>query len=902
MAWHHSVGTAIRALLDTVVRRRRVESELDEEMRFHLDMEAERNAAAGMSPEIARRTAARDFGGVERHKEAVRDERGARWFEDLGQDVHYALRVLRRRLAFTVVAGLTLALGIGATTTLFGVVKAVLLTPLPYGRAESVAVVWSAWKGFDQTWLSYDEWEAYTTEIPAFDDIALFTDNSISLTDGDEPERIRAGFVTHNAFRTLAASPILGRTFTPEEDRPNGPRVVLLGHRLWQRRYEGDPSVVGRDIQIGGQATMVVGVMPEGFRLPLDYSAAGPTEAWLPLATDAASNSAAPGPAVSPEGMNHGYNAVARLAPGATVQQANAQLRSLVAQWVRDGPYPAEMQFRAFAVPVEEQVTGRIRQALLIVFGAVGLVLLIACTNVAGLLLVRGEQRRRELAVRVALGAGVRRLTRQLLTETLVLAGLGGALGVGLAGLGVWLVRQNAPAALARVAETRLDPVVLLFAVGMSLLAAVLSGVLPALQATNVAPASELKEGGRATTTGLGRLRWRQTLVAAEVALAVVLVVGAGLMVRSVSNLFAIDAGIRPEGVLTMRLTTPATWYPDSVRVTSFYDELRRRVSAIPGVEAVGAARLLPLATEMGDWGLEIEGYTPPPGEGTPGDWQVVTPGYFEAMGLRRIAGRFFDERDAMTAPLVMIVNQRFAEKYFAGRDPLGGRVRIGGSPDSAFATIVGVVANVRHNALTQEVKAQFYAPHGQFAVAPGNTSRSMSLVVRTSGEPNTLVTPVRAVIREMDPRLPVSEVRTMEDVVGQSIAEPRFAMGLLGLFGVLALVLSAIGIFGIVSQVVTARSHEFGIRAALGATPRDIVMLSLGTGVRQTLAGLAVGVVAALLLTRAMTGLLHGVAPTDPITFAIVIVVTAAVAIAASVIPARRAGKADPTVVLHEG
>ncbi|HJU64667.1 MAG TPA: ABC transporter permease, partial [Gemmatimonadaceae bacterium] len=661
MAWYHSIGSALQALTHTIFGRRQVERELDEEMRFHLDMEAERNRAAGMAPEVARRTAARDFGGVERYKEEVRDERGARWFEDLGQDVHYALRVLRRRAGFTVVAALTLALGIGATTTLFGVVKAVLLTPLPYGRPESVAVVWAAWKGFDQTWLSYDEWEAFTTEIPAFADIALFNDGSISFTDGDEPERVRAGFVTHNTFRTLEARPMIGRTFTPEEDRPNGPRVIVLGHELWQRRYGGDPTVVGRDVQIGGEATTVVGVMPRGFRLPLDFAAAGPSEAWLPLATDAASNSAAPGPAMSPDGMNHGYNSVARLAPGATVEQANAQLRSLVASWVRDGPYPAEMQFRAFTVPVEEQVTGRIRQALLIVFAAVGLVLLIACTNVAGLLLVRGEQRRRELAVRVALGAGTRRLTRQLLTETLVLAGLGGTLGVALAALGVWLVRQNAPSALARVAETRLDPIVLLFAVGVSVVAALLSGVLPALQATRVAPANELKEGGRATTTGIGRLRWRQTLVAAEVALAVVLVVGAGLMIRSVSNLFAIDAGIRPEGVLTMRLTTPSTWYPDSIRVTGFYDELRRRVSAMPGVEAVGAARLLPLATEMGDWGLQIEGYTPPPGDGTPGDWQVATPGYFEAMGLRRIAGRFFEESDAMNAPLVMVINERFA-------------------------------------------------------------------------------------------------------------------------------------------------------------------------------------------------------------------------------------------------
>ncbi|MGH7718601.1 MAG: ABC transporter permease, partial [Gemmatimonadaceae bacterium] len=723
-----------------------------------------------------------------------------------------------------------------------------------------------------------------------------------SLTEGSEPERVRAGFVTHNTFSILEATPALGRVFSVEEDRPNGPSVVMLGHALWQRRFGGDPALIGRPIQVNGQASTVVGIMPAGFRLPLDFGAAGPTELWFPMATDAAAQGVIAGPTMSPDGMNHGFYGVARMARNATTSQADAQMKQLVATWVRDGIYPEEMQFRGYAVPVEQQVTGRVRPALLVVFGAVGIVLLIACTNVAGLLLVRGEHRRRELAVRVALGAGARRITRQLLTETVVLAGLGGVLGVGLAVLGTWLVRRAAPAGLPRIAESTVDPVVLLFALGVALLAALLAGVLPALQATRVAPATELKEGGRSSTVGAGRLRWRQALVTAEVALAVVLVVGAGLMIRSVANLFAIDAGFRPQGVLTMRLSTPSTWYPDSARVAAFYDELRRRVGEIRGVEAVGAARILPLATEMGDWGLVVEGYTPPPNQGTPGDWQVVTPGYFEAMGLKLVAGRFFDNRDGMNGLLALIINRTFADRYMDGRDPIGRRVRVGGTPDSIWAMVVGMVEDVRHNELTREVKPQFYAPQAQFAVAPGNTIRSMSLVVRTNGDAEALISPVRAVIRELDPRLPVSEVRTMEDIVRQSIAEPRFAMELLGLFGVLALVLSAIGIFGIVSQVVASRTHEFGIRSALGATPRDLVMLSLGAGVRQAAVGVVVGVAAALLLTRAMTGLLHGVAPTDPVTFAVVVIVTASVAIAASVLPARRAGRADPVAVLHEG
>jgi predicted permease len=476
-----------------------------------------------------------------------------------------------------------------------------------------------------------------------------------------------------------------------------------------------------------------------------------------------------------------------------------------------------------------------------------------------------------------------------------VLAGIGGTLGIALAWTGVWLLQHYAPAALPRVAETRLDPFVLVFAVAVAVIAAIIAGMLPAMQARSVTPGIELREGGRSATSGPGRLRWRQTLVAAEVALAVVLVVGAGLMIRSVVNLFAIDAGIRADGVLTMRLSTPAAWYPDSIRVTAFHDELRRRVSELPGVKAVGLVRILPLATEMGDWGLQVQGYTPPPNTGTPADWQVVTPGYFEAMGLRLAQGRVFDNRDGMASAPAMIVNKRFVELYLAGREPLGTAVRVGGSdPNAPPYTIVGVVDNVKHNGLTREVKAQFYAPQPQFARYPGNTSRTMTLVVRADRDPERLINSVRGVIRALDPRLPISEVRTMREVVEQAIAAPRFAMQLLGLFGVLALTLSAIGIFGIVAQVVASRTQEFGIRAALGATPRNLLLLSLGSGVRQAGAGLVIGVIVALALTRTMNSMLQGVTATDPMTFVSVVVVTAIVAIGASLIPARRAAKTD--------
>lgn len=885
-----------------VSERHRDERDLDDEMRFHIESEARRLELSGLSADEAIRQATNNFGGVVRVKEAVRDERGVRWLDDLQQDLRFAWRSLLRRPAFTIVAVLTLAMGIGATTALFSVVKAVLLSPLPYRNPESIAVIWSAWKGFDRTWLSYDEYEAYETEIPGIANAAIFSDGAVNFTEGDRPERARVGYVQRDVFELLGVAPLLGRSFTAEEDRPNGPSVIVLSYDIWQRRFSGDRDIVGRTIQVNGAASTIVGVMPQGFKLPLDFGGEGATLAWIPLATDAASNGATVGPAFTPGGGSHGYYGLARLKPGATSESVNSQLRTFFKARVDDGSVPAPMEFRAFTVPVAEQVTGRIKGALLVVFGAVGFVLLIACANVAGLMLVRGEARRRELAVRVALGAGPRRLARQLLTESVVLASIGGGIGILLAAVSVWAVRATAPGDLPRFNEAKLDVSVLLFAVVASVGAAMLAGLLPALQASQSAPAGDLKDGGRGATAGIARIRWRQSLVAAEIALAVVLVVGAGLMVRTVSNLFAVDAGFNSDNVLTMRLGTPAAFFPDVASVSQFRDEFTRRVAALPGVTSAGLVRNLPLANQMGDWGVRVEGYTPPPNTGTPSDWQVVAPGYFETMGLSLKRGRFLSAADDISAPLALVVNERFVELYIAGRDPIGRTVRIGNAPDSLAYHIVGVVGNVRHNGLTKEVKAQFYAPMTQFARSQGNVTRSFSLVVKSSSDPRALIAPVRQIVQQLDPRIPVSDIRTMDDVLKASIAEPRFAMGLLTLFGVLALLLASVGIFGIVAQMVAARSHEFGIRAALGASPSSLVRLSVRDGLVQTSAGLVAGIVGALLLTRAMSGLLQGVTPTDVPTFALVLLVTAGVATLATVLPARRAARIDPMQVLHEG
>jgi predicted permease len=894
MARHHEFLSAVLSLF----RRRSQDQQLDEEMDFHLEMETRRNIAAGMPEAEARRRASRDFGGVAHRKDQVRDERRTNWFFDGLSDLRFALRSLLHRPGLAIAATLTLALGIGATSAVFSVVKRVLLTPLPYANADRVVGVWSAWKGFDQTWLSYDEWEGWKARVTAFADIGLYGDGSATI-DGDSPERVRAANIHANILPILGVKPERGRNFTTEEDRPGGPRVAIISHELWERRFGGDPSIVGRQIQISAAAFQVVGVMPPEFKLPLDYTAGDRTDVYFPLATDAQNQGAVPGAAFPRGGASHGFYAVARLASGATVENANAQLRSLVAELEQFG-YMANVGFHAFTIPIEEQITGRVRPVLLVVFGAVLLVLLIACANVAGLLLVRGEARRRELAVRVALGAGSRRLARLLVTESAVLAAFGGAAGVLLATISVRLLRANAPAGLPRLAETTIDWSILVFALVVAIFTALATGLLPLAQATHLALAGELREGGRGSTSGRARLRWRQALVASEIALAVVLVAGAGLMIRTVRNLLTIDPGFRADGVLTMRVSTPSLWYADSVRVVAFWDDVQRRVSALPGVKNVAAVRLLPLATEMGDWGLRVEGYTPPPNRGTPGDWQIVTPGYFETMGLTVREGRTFSAGDDMNGPLAMIVNRAFEEQYFAGRKALGGRVRISGSDSAKIYTVVGVVDDVRHNALTGAVKPQFYATLAQFAIAPGSTRRSMSLVVRTDGDPKTLIAPVRAAVRSVDPRLPVSEVRTMDDIVNAAIGGQRFAMQTLAVFGAIALVLSAIGIFGIVSQVVTSRSHEFGIRAALGATPRELMGIGLRTGLRQTATGLGVGIVAALLLTRVLRSILHGVSATDPLTFVAVIAATGTVAVVASLGPARRAGRVDPSVALR--
>ncbi len=893
---------SLRSVLDALMGRRRADRELAEEIRHHLDLETEYRVSQGETPKDARQTALRAFGNATNVAEEVRDERGGTRLESVLKDLAFAVRSLRREAGMTAIVVLTLGVGIGTATALFAVVRSALLTPLPYTNPAGVVTVWSAWTGFERTWVSYDEYEAWQADIPALADIAIFASGAVNLTGGDQPERVRSAQVGANLFRVFGVAPVRGRAFTDEEDRPGGPAVAVISHELWSRRFGADPAVLGGPIEINGSAVSLIGVMPPGFKLPLDFGSDGATEVYLPLATDATQQGAIPGPAMNLNGGSHGLHAVARLAPGATAALANGQLRDRVAALVRDNVYAPSFGFRAFTVPVDDLVSGEVRQPLLILLGAVAIVLLIACANVAGLLLVRGERRRRELAVRTALGAGQGRLVRLLFVETGVLAAAGAVAGVLIAWLSIEGIKQLGMTSLPRVAEARIDPVLLGVALLIAVLTAILTGILPSLQARQVDPADELRESGHRASAGRGRLRWRQTLVTAEIALAVVLVTGAGLLVRTVRNLLSLDPGFDPRGVLTMRLSTPSTWYGDSAAVAGFWSTLTSEVSRIPGVRSVGAVRLLPLATEMGDWGMIVEGYTPPPNQGTPGDWQIVTPGALEAMGYRLIEGRLLDAGDDLNGSLAMVVNQTFVERYLAGRPALGTSVRVGSSQGLAAPAyhIVGVVEDARHSTLKSATKPGFYVTVAHFSRAPGFTIRSLSLAVRTDGDPKALIGPVRSAVRQIDPRLPISEIRTMEEVIGASIAAPHFAMRLLSGFGIIALGLAAIGIFGIVSHAVAVRRQEFGIRAALGAQPIELLRAGIGPGLRQTAVGIAIGTALALGLTGLLSRVLEGVTPTDPLTFGVVILLTGMVAFIASLLPAIRAARVTPGSVLR--
>jgi predicted permease len=807
----------------------------------------------------------------------------------LGNDVRYAIRTLAKSPGFTAVALLTLALGIGANTAIFSVVEGVLLKPLPYPEPDKIVKVWGHAVNLglpkDQIWFSAPEFRELQELNKSLSDSAAMTGVSFNITAGGLPERISGAQVSPSLFSILQVRPIAGRVFTSEEGQTGHNQVLLLGYGLWKRRFGGDPSIVGRVLDANGNAMTVVGVLPKGFDYPFQV------EMWQPLAF---------GPAdLAPDNRgNHGYEVIARIKPGMNLAQARSDVQGVARAIVERNPKYAYKKFHydLVLVPLLEETVGDVQTALWVLVGAVGLVLLIACVNVASLLLARASAREREFAIRVALGAGRGRIIRQLLTESVMLSTAGGLAGLALAPFVLSEILQLGHDSLPRVGNVGIDGWVLLFTVAISVGTGILFGLAPALQAASSAPYEELKEGGRGGTEGGAKGRVRSALVVCETALSVILLVGAGLLMRSFLHVLAIDPGFHADKVLTVSVSLPPQKYATDARVRNFYRELVERIDRLPGVQSAGAADTLPLSNQGNSGDVAIDTQELPLDQTTPEtDLRPVTPGYFEAMGFQLVEGRLFTASDSETAQPVAIVDDTLAATYFRRSDPIGKRVKVGGKDSKTpWLTIVGVVRHVHFRAIEAPSRVQVYWPEAQSPVG------EMSLAIRTSVDPLSLASAVVQTIQSVDPDQPVYQIRSMEQLRAEWVSQRFLALLLVGLFAGLALVLAAVGIYGVMAYAVTRRTHEIGIRMALGAQSKDVMRLILAQGTALAGIGLGVGVVVGFAVTRLMSSMLYGVSASDPLAFFAGAILLLLVSVAACYIPARRAIRVDPIVALR--
>jgi predicted permease len=817
------------------------------------------------------------------------------------QDVRYAVRLFAKQPGFTAVAVLSLAIGIGANTAVFSVANALLLRPLPYADPDRLAILWNRSPGLNiaEDWFSTAQYFDIRNGNSSFEDVAVALGNTVNLTgDGSEAERIGVLRVSSNLLPMLGVHPAIGRLFVPEDDVPGRSATAVLGHATWVRRYGSDPGVLGRTIRLNGQAVEIIGVLPGTFSLPREVlptlGVAEDGEIFLPLPL----NEQAP----TFRGRED-YNILARLGPGASFTQAQAEMDVLTARLRQDFPntYPPDGGLTFSVVPLLDQVVGDVRRALLILSGAVGFVLLIACANVANLLLARAVGRRREITVRSALGASRRRIARQLLTESVLLALAGGVLGVALAFGGIAWMQSMQPPGVPRLRDIGITGDVLLFTTVLSATSAILFGLAPALGIGRMDLQSSLRDDGRGSVGAQGL--WgrggglRRALVAGELALSVILLVGAGLLVRSFGHLQRVPPGFAPGGVLTFELSLVGTKYPNGPVAIDAFRQIWERFDALPGVTSSGGVSTLPLSGFQA-WGpITIEGHMPPAGQDfINADQRIAGGRYFETMRIPLVAGRPFNELDRAGGDRAVIVDQRLAEEYWPGQDPIGKRLRTGpvSSGSTNWMTVVGVVGRVKQYGLDADGRIVIYLPQTQAAI------RSVYVTIRTAGDPVSLLPAVRATLRDFDPELPIYRVKTMAARVDDSLARPRFAMTLLTVFAGVALVLAAIGIYGVMAYLVSQGTREIGIRMALGATERGVMGLVVRQGVLVAVAGLALGVAGAWALTRFMQAMLFGVGRTDPVTFGFVAILLAAVAVSATVGPARRAARVDPTVAMR--
>jgi putative ABC transport system permease protein len=806
--------------------------------------------------------------------------------ENLMRDIRYGFRSLLKRPGATVVALVTLALGIGVNTAIFSAVDSVLLRPLPLKDPERVTSIWERTlrDGINQNEVAPANFFDLRNQNQVFEGIGAHGPQDLNLTGGGEPERLNGELVTANVFSILGVEPALGRTFLPDEDQTGREQVVVLSDALWQRRFNRDPSIVNRNITLNGESFTVVGVMPRGFFFP-----ARETELWIPWAME---------PEQASGRGDHYLRLVARLKPGTTLEQANADVESIAQRLSIE--YPRTNEGLGFVVhSLHQDYVGNLRLPILVLFAAVGLVLLIACANVANLLLAQATTRRREIAIRIALGARRWTIVRQLLIESLLLAGGGGLLGVLGAVWGVQALSKLLPENLSKLQDVNIDTRVLLFTLGVSALTAIVFGGAPALLAARAKPGETLGDVARDAAGGSSGRHVRRVLVVSEVALAVVLLVSAGLLIRSFQLLRQVDKGFTTENLLTMHMVLPMPKYGKPEARRAFYDEVLRRIEELPGIDSAGVITFLPLSFNGMNFSFSVEGRPTPSDMKLPfALYRVVSPHYFDAMGVTLQRGRFFDAHDTAGSQLVTLISRQLAAQHWPNEDPIGKRIKIGplDSPNQ-WLTVVGVVADVRQAELYGDPRMDLYVPYAQERrgfVTPRD------LVVRTKGDATSVAGAVRQAIWSVDKDQPVSNVRTMDQVFAAAISKERFQALLLGLFAALALVLACVGLYGVISYSVAQRTHEIGVRVALGAQPVDVLRLMIRQGMTLTLVGLIVGIAAGSVATRVLSDMLYGVSTTDPLTFVGVPAFLLLVAFVACYIPARRATRIDPLVALR--
>ena len=858
-------------------RRAHRDRQLCRELESYIDIETDVNVARGMTLDDARLAARRKLGNRTAIREEVYIMNSAALVETLWQDAAYAMRAFWKNKAWTATAVLTLALGIGANTAIFSVVDAVLFHPLPYQEPNRLMAVRETFVPrfpvFAVAPGSFLEWRMQNT---TFERLAAVSTSALNLTGGDEPERLPAARVSEGLFELLGMPPALGRGFTAAEMEPGRDLAVVLSYGLWQRRFGGDPELIGQAITLSDRRYTVIGIAPRGLAFPTQD-----TQLWTPLALTAE------------QWDNYGgryLRVFGRLTAEVTLEQARAEMLTIAARIEQARP-DTNTGWSVSVVGLHEVIVGDTRPALLVLAAAVGLVLLIACANVANMLLARAASREQEIAVRMALGASRRRVVRQLLTESLLLALAGATGGVLLAAWGTTVLPSLAPAELPRIDQIRFDGGTLLFTLVVGLLTGVLFGLVPALQASRHGLHERLKNGGRGSSAGRGQLL-RSGLVVAEMGLAVMLLIGAGLLIQSFAGLQRADPGFNPDGALVAQINLSGA--TEEAERRTFYGDVMRRISALPGVAAVGATHSFPIA---GDYllGFQIEGRPEPaPGEMPITNYYAVTPDFFRAMGIPLLRSRWFTEDDREGSPNVAVINQAMADQYFPDEDPIGQAIHVTYGP--AFREIVGIVGNTKQYGLAAEAPVQTYEP---LAHRPFN---EVTLVVRTTGDPAALGNAVRAAVVGIDPDQPVSNIRTVASVVSDSVARERFAAILLGIFATVALVLAVIGIYGVMAYSVAQRTHEMGIRMALGAEAADVRRLVVFHGMRLALAGVGVGVLASFAAARALGSLLFGVSAIDPMTFAVSPILLAGAALVATYVPACRATRIDPLLALRHG